>query len=148
MRPCTTGHPPASGVAPSATIGSWLSDIAILPEWADTCSGTAVGTGGAQAPVDDLGLADRVAVVVGSGQAGRLADRAVDVGEDAARPAHDMVVVVPDPPLVPGRAAGRLQAAYQSRRGECVQGVIHGLKGDMPDAVAHPGGDRLRSEER
>jgi hypothetical protein len=85
-------------------------------------------------------------VVVGRGQAGRLADRAVDVSEDTTRPAHHVVVVVSDSPLVPGRAAGWLKAAYQSRRGERVQGVIHGLKGDMPYAIAHTGGDRLHAE--
>ena len=111
------------------------------------CSGTAGGgTVGAQAPVDDLGLVDREAVVVGRGQAGRLADRAVDVSDGTARPAHDVVVVVPDPSLEPGRAAGRLDAADESRRGERVEGVIHGLQGDMADAIAHPGGDRLDAE--
>ncbi len=57
-----------------------------------------------------------------------------------------MVVVVPDASLEPGRAAGRLDAADESRRGERVEGVIHGLKRDMPDAIAHPGGDRLDAE--
>ena len=37
-------------------------------------------------------------------------------------------------------------AAHESRRGKRVQGVIHGLKGDMADAIAHPGGDRLDAE--
>jgi len=50
-------------------------------------------------------------VVVGSGQAGRLPDRAVDVNDDTARPAHDVVMVVPDAPIEPGQAAGRLDAA-------------------------------------
>src|SRR5258708_228789 len=100
----------------------------------------------AQAPVDDLGLVDREAVVIGRGQAWRLADRAVDVSEGTTRPAHDVVVVIPDAPLVPGRAAGRFDAAYESRRGERVEGVIHGLKGDMAYAIAHPGGDSLHVE--
>src|ERR1700759_2677769 len=144
-RPGRTGHSPASGVGPSVTVGSWFSDMRILSvlrmggsRYPGTGSGRAVG---AQAPVDDLGLVDREAVVVGRGQAGRLADRAVDVSDDAARPAHDVVMIVPDASLEPGRRAGRLDAADQSRRGERVQGVIHGLKGDMADALAHPGAD-------
>src|SRR6516164_9624447 len=85
-------------------------------------------------------------MVVGSGQAGRLADRAVDVSDGTARPAHDVVVVVPDASLEPGLAAGRLDAAQESGRGERVQGVIYGLEGDMADAIAHPRGDRLDAE--
>ena len=67
----------------------------------------------------------------------------LNVSDDAARPAHDVVMVVPDAPLEPGRAAGRLDAAHESRRGERVERVIHGLKGDMAYAFAHPGSDRL-----
>src|SRR5262245_65720936 len=89
------------------------------------------GAVGAQAPVDDLGLVDREAVVVGRGQAGRRADRAVDVGDGAARPAHDVVMIVPDASLEPGRGAGRLDAAPEPRRGARVQGGGHGLEGAM-----------------
>src|SRR6185312_15943749 len=149
-RPGRTGHSPASGVGPSATTGSWFSDMRILPSFRLSGSrypGTgSSGAGGAQAPVDDLGLVDREAVVVGRGQAGRLADRAVDVSDGTARPAHDVVMVVADPSLEPGRAAGRLDAAHQSRVGERVQGVIHGLQGDMADALAYPRGDGLDAE--
>src|SRR6478609_3598498 len=68
-RPGRTGHPSAlapsvtsaaSGVGPSATVGSWFSDMRILSVlrmggsgYPGTGSGRAVG---AQAPVDDLGL--------------------------------------------------------------------------------------------
>jgi hypothetical protein len=85
-------------------------------------------------------------MVVGRGQARRFADRAVDVSHDTARPAYDMVVVVPDASLEPGRAAGWFDAAQESRRGERMEGVIHGLHGDVADAIAHPGGDRLDAE--
>src|SRR5580700_3707912 len=148
VRPCTMGHPPLSGVGPSATTGSWFSDMGILPDQGGSrYPGTAGGrTVGAQAPVDDLGLVDREAVIVGGGEAGRLADRAVDVSDDTARSAHDVVVVVPDASLVPGRAAGRFDAAHESGRGECVQGLVHGLKGNMADAFTHSGGDRLDTE--
>ena len=85
-------------------------------------------------------------MVVGRGQAGHLADRAVDVRDGTARPAYDVMVVIPDASLEPGRAAGRFDAAYESCRGERVEGVINGLKGDMAYAIAHPGGDRLDTE--
>ena len=82
-------------------------------------------------------------MVVGRVEAWRLADRAGDVTDDTAGPAHDMVVVVPDAALETGRAAGRLEAAYESGRGERVERVIDGLKRDMAYAIAHSGGDRL-----
>ncbi len=85
-------------------------------------------------------------MIVGRGQARRRADRAVNVSDDAARPAHDVVVVVPDASLEPGRAAGRFEAAYKARRGEHVEGVVHGLQGDVAYAITHPGGDRLDAE--
>src|SRR5258708_22288576 len=111
------------------------------------CSGNdGGGTVAAQAPVDDLGLVDREAMIIGSGQARRLADRAVDVSDDAARPAHDVVVVVADPSLEPGGAAGRFDAAYESRHGQRMEGVIHGLHGDVAYAITNPGGDRLDAE--
>src|ERR1700761_3903783 len=65
-RPGRTGHSPASGVGPSATTGSWFSDMgnpSVLG--GSRCSGTAGGgTFGAQAPVDDFGLVDGEAVMV------------------------------------------------------------------------------------
>jgi hypothetical protein len=104
------------------------------------------GTAGAQAPVDDLGLIDGEAVVVGRCEAWRLADRAVDVSDDTARPAHDVVVVVPDASLEPGRATVRFDATHESRRGERVKSLVHGLEGDVAYAVTHPGGDRFDAE--
>src|SRR5690242_16391597 len=74
-------------------------------------SGCGGGAGGAQAPVDDLGLVDRVAVVVRRGEAGCVADGAVDVGDLAARAAHHVMVVVPDAGLVARHGAGGLDAA-------------------------------------
>ena len=52
----------------------------------------------------------------------------------------------PDAPLEPGRAAGRLDAAHQARRGERVQGLVHGLQGDMAQAIAHPRGNGLHAQ--
>src|ERR1700748_2901895 len=116
-RPGRTGHSPASGVGPSATTGSWFSDMRILPSFRLSGSrypGTgSSGAGGAQAPVDDLGLVDREAVVVGRGQAGRLADRAVDVGDRAAGPADHVVMVVADPRFVARDRAARMDASHE-----------------------------------
>jgi hypothetical protein len=59
------------------------------------------GAVGAQSPIDDLGLVDgealEKAAAVGRGQAGSVANGAVDVGDDAARSTHDVVMVVVDP---------------------------------------------------
>jgi hypothetical protein len=85
-------------------------------------------------------------MVVGRGQARCLTDRAVDIDDDTTRPAEQMVVVVTDTPLEPGRTPGRLDAADQTRRGERVQGLIHGLEGDVAYPIAHAGGDRLDPE--
>src|SRR3984893_16456649 len=120
-RPVRTGHSALSGVGPSATTGSWFSDMRILPFFRTGGSrypGTGgSGTVGGQGPVDELGLVDREAVVVGRGQARGLADRAVDVSDDAARPAHDVVVIVPDASLEPGRGAGRVEGGDACGRG-------------------------------
>src|SRR5437660_11848737 len=85
-RPGRTGHSALSGVGPSATTGSWFSDMRILPFFRTGGSrypGTGgSGTVGAQAPVDDYGLVDREAVVVRRRHAGALGARAVDVRGD------------------------------------------------------------------
>ena len=99
---------------------------------------------GQQAPVDDLGLVDREAVVVGRGQARRLADRAVDVGDGPARPADDVVVVV----ARPGPRSGRRSPDGWIRRtrpavGEGAQHVVHGLVGDLAEVGADRCDDRL-----
>ena len=81
------------------------------------------------APVDDLGLVDLVARVVGGRQAGGVADRAVDIADGTARPAYDVVVVIPDPRLVPRHGTRRLDAPYQPRVSQRSQHVIDGLQG-------------------
>jgi hypothetical protein len=69
--------------------------------------------------------------------AGR-AGRAVDVSDDTARPAQDMVVVVPDASLEPGRTADRFAAAYESRCGKRAEGRTHDVKDDDVKAnMAH-----------
>jgi hypothetical protein len=85
-------------------------------------------------------------VIIGGGQAGRLADRAVNVSDDAARPADNMMMVITDPSFEPRRAARRLDAADQTRLGQRVQGVIYGLQGDVAHPVTHPGGECVGTE--
>jgi hypothetical protein len=103
-------------------------------------------TAGTQAPVNDLSLVNGEAVVIRRGQAGCLADGAVDVSDNPARPADNVMVIVTHAPLKPRRVAGRLDAANESSRGERVQGLIYRLKGDMAYAIAHPSGDCLDAE--
>src|SRR3982074_833652 len=114
-RPAETGHPPAvsSFISPITALG--LSDTGILPGSERVLRTDCGGAVGAQAPVDDLGLVDREAVVVGRGQAGRGADGAIDIGYNTTRPAHDMVMVVPGPRLIARNGARRLDAPYQTR---------------------------------
>jgi hypothetical protein len=56
------------------------------------------------------------------------------------------VVIIPDASLEPRRAAGRLDPADEPDLGQRMQGVVHSLQGDVADAVAHSGGDRLDAE--
>lgn len=42
--------------------------------------------------------------------------------------------------------AGRFDTPDEARPGQCVEALVHGLKGDMADAVTDPGGDRLDTE--
>ena len=96
--------------------------------------GDAVGT---SPPVDDLGLVDLVARVVGGGQAGGVTDRAVDVDGLPARPADEVVVVVADAVLVPGRRAGGLDAPEQPLLGERPEHVVHRLARDGAERGPH-----------
>ena len=84
------------------------------------------------------------AVVVRCGQAGRLADGAVDIRDDPARPADDVVVVVADPRLVASDGAGRLDAPHQTHGGQGVQHVVDGLAGHLGQTGAHGPENRLR----
>ena len=55
-------------------------------------------------------------------------------------------MVVPDASLEPRRAAGRLDTPDEARPRKRVEGLIHGLKGNVPYTIAHPGGERLDFE--
>lgn len=111
-------------------------------------SGTAFGAVGAQAPVHDLGLVDHETVVVGRGQARRMTDSTVDIGDDATRPADDVMMVVPDPRLIPRHQTVRLNPPYQSGFGERTQYVIHGLVRHLGKFVAHGTNNRVRVRMR
>lgn len=99
---------------------------------------------GAQAPVDDLGLIDEKAVVVRRGKAGRLADGTVDICDGPAGPADEMMVVVTHTRLVAGDGTGRLDPPHQTRSGQGMQHVVHGLPGNVGQNGAHGPEDRLR----
>lgn len=85
-------------------------------------------------------------MVVGRGQAGCLADRAVNIDDDTTRPAEQVVVVVTDTSLEPGRTPGRVDTTDQARRGERMQSLVHRLQGDVTHSIAHARGDRLDSK--
>jgi len=55
-------------------------------------------------------------------------------------------MVVADPPLESGRAAGRLDAAYQARRGERVQCLVHRLQGHVTHPATYPCRDALDAQ--
>src|SRR2546430_17303579 len=71
--PGRTGQPPLSGAGPSATTGSWFSDMRILPFFRiggspdPGTSGSGAGRG--QGPVNDPGPVDPEAPVARRGQA-------------------------------------------------------------------------------
>ena len=75
---------------------------------------------------------------------GAVADGAIDVGDDAARPAHDVVMVVADPRLVARHGARRVDAPHQARVGQRPQHVVHGLLGHLAEVLAHDTDDRVR----
>src|SRR4029079_10970644 len=92
---------------------------------------------GDRAPEDDLSLIELVAGVVSRGETRRLAHGTVDIDDDVARSADQVVMVVAHPILVPRRRARRLEAAYHSPVRERGQRVAHGLARDGADAVPH-----------
>src|SRR6185437_7508128 len=101
------GPPTLDDRAPGLVAGLWLVH---LPDYGVGVLGHANpllnsfrtwgSTVRAPAPVDDLGLVDREASVVRRGQAGRVTDSAVDIGDRPAVAAYHVVVVVPHPRLI------------------------------------------------
>jgi hypothetical protein len=95
----------------------------------------------AETPEGDIRLIHQIAGVIGGLEARSLADCAVDIGEAAALAANEVMVVVPDPALETRRASRGLDPAYETRRGEGVKGLVHGLERHMAEPVAYTGSD-------
>src|SRR6185312_5801563 len=73
----------------------------------------------------------------------RFADGTVDVGDDPAGTAYQMMMVVADPGLVPCDHTRRLDAPDQAHRGERVEHVVHGLTGDVGEGCPNRREDGL-----
>ena len=100
------------------------------------------------APVDDLGLVEGEAVIVGGVQAGHLAHSAVDVDEPLTGAADEVVVVVPDAALVAGGGAGGLDAPDDPLVDEDTERVVHGLPGDGAEFAANGLGHTVGGDVR
>ena len=85
---------------------------------------------GAVTPIDDLGLVDVEAEVIGSRQARGVADGTVDIDHASALAADQVVVVVPDPGLEAGGRPGGLNPANKSGTDQRGQPVIDALERD------------------
>ncbi len=68
-----------------------------------------------------------------------VADGTVDVGDGAARAAHDVVVVVADAHLVAGDGPGRLDPAHEAGLGEGTEDVVDRLVRHVTGAPRAPG---------
>ena len=145
---------PAGAEAPAQEpwAGAWQSPGRSAPagDWSGARSRRPAAAScwqvGAQAPEGHLGLVDDEAVGCGRVQAGRRADRAVHVGDRAAAPADDVVVVVAGAGLVAGGAAGRFDPPGQAGAGQRAQHVVDGLGGDGVEALPDLPGDLLDLE--
>ncbi len=93
--------------------------------------------GRASTPVDDLGFVDDESLIVCCGQAGGVADGAIDIGEVAAGAADHMVMVVAGTCFVSGGRAGGLYPAKKSVLGENRERVIDRLTRDRADSAAN-----------
>lgn len=82
-------------------------------------------------------------MVIGWRQAGCITDGTVDIADDAARPADDMVVVVADARFVAGDRAGRLDAPHQPGGRQSVQNVVDRLARYLGQAGANSSEDGL-----
>ena len=101
--------------------------------WEVVCSGEQR----ASTPVDDFSFVDDEAFIVCCGQAGGVADGAIDIGEVAAGAADHMVMVVAGTGFVSGGRAGGLYPAKKSGPGENRERVIDRLTRDRADSAAN-----------
>lgn len=93
--------------------------------------------GRAPTPVDDFSFVDDEALIVCCGQAGGVADGAIDIGEVAAGAADHVVMVVTGTCFVSDGRAGGLYPAEKSTLGENRKGVIDRLTRDRADGAAN-----------
>ncbi len=105
--------------------------------------GTGVRAVGAQAPEGHLGRLDAEAGIMRGNQTRCVPDRAVDIDDETAGPTDEVVMVVPDSPLIPGHRARRLDAAQQPDLGESVERVVDGLMRDRRQRPADGADDGL-----
>lgn len=77
-------------------------------------------------------------------QTGCLANSTVDIGDNPARPADDVMVVVADPGLVARDGARGLDLSHQARGGQGMQRVVHGLPGYVGQRKTHGTENRFR----
>ena len=94
-------------------------------------------TGRASTPIDDFGFVNFESVGIVGGEAGHLANSAVDVEHHPADPADQVVVVVADPTLVATCRARRLDAANQVLVDQNAERVIDRLPRDGAELGAH-----------
>lgn len=106
---------------------------------------SAVGT---QAPVDDLGFVDCESSRVRRYEARRLADGAIDVGDDSAGSADGVMVIVAHSRLVPGCGACRLDASHQAGDRQGMKYVVDRLLRDVGQSGAHGAENRFRIRVR
>jgi hypothetical protein len=84
-------------------------------------------------PIDDLGFVDLETVIIVRGEARRRPDRAIDVEHAPAASADQVMMIVTNSILVPGRGPGRLDPANKVLIDQDPEGVIDRLPGDRPD---------------
>jgi hypothetical protein len=75
-------------------------------------------------------------MVIAGGQAGRLADRAVNVHDLPTRPTHKMMVVVTDPRLVAGHGTSRFYPTDETRSSQHAEHVVDRLVRDRSEVLA------------
>ena len=92
-------------------------------------------------PVDDLGLVDGEAVVVGGVEAGGLAGCALHVDHRAAGSAHEVVVVVAELQLEARGMSRGLELAHEADARERREDVVDGLGAHGAESLPRAAGD-------
>ena len=107
----------------------------------DQVGGVGCSALGAATPVDDFCLVDLEAVIIGGGEAGRVAHGAIDVEQRATTATDEVMVVVAGTVFVARRRPSGLDASEERLVGERGQGVVHRLPRDRSDAGPNRGED-------